>query len=115
MTYWDIIDAFINNNAIIIDRKKGTAHPTYPEMIYPVDYGYIEKTSSMDGNGIDIFIGEEKEKRINGIICIADKLKNDSEIKVIYGCSETEIDIILHFLNKSDLMKAIFIRKQIVA
>jgi inorganic pyrophosphatase len=112
MTYWDIIDEFINNNPIFIDRKKGTAHPKYPGMIYPVDYGTIEKTKSMDGNGIDIFIGEEEQKSINGIICVADKLKNDSEIKVIYGCSETEIAIILDFLNNSDLMKAIFIRKQ---
>jgi len=109
MTYWDILDEFIKSNKVVIDRKKGTSHPRYENMIYPVDYGFITNTQSMDGNGIDIFIGEEKKKQINGIICIADRLKNDSEIKIIYGCSKNEIDIILDFLNHTDYMKAIFI------
>lgn len=109
MTYWDILDEFIKSNNLIIDRKKGTKHPKYLNMIYPVDYGYIANTKSMDGGGIDIFVGGEKAKRINGIICIADSVKNDSEIKIIYGCDENEIKVILNFLNNSDYMKAIFI------
>ena len=109
MTYWDILDEFIKSNKLVIDRKKGTTHPKYENMIYPVDYGFIANTKSMDGGGIDIFIGEEKEKKINGIICIADRIKNDSEIKIIYGCSEEEIEVVLYFLNNSDYMKAIFI------
>jgi inorganic pyrophosphatase len=111
MTYWDILDEFIKSNKLIIDRKKGTIHPKYANMIYPVDYGFIENTKSMDGDGIDIFIGGEKEKKINGIICIADRIKNDSEIKIIYGCNENEIKLILEFLNNSDYMKAIFINQ----
>ncbi|MUP39384.1 inorganic pyrophosphatase [Labilibaculum sp. A4] len=99
----------MKSNKLVIDRKKGTTHPKYENMIYPVDYGFIANTKSMDGGGIDIFIGEEKEKKINGIICIADRIKNDSEIKIIYGCSEKEIEVVLYFLNNSDYMKAIFI------
>lgn len=110
MTYWNILDEFIKSNNIIIDRRKGSVHPKYENMTYPVDYGFIANTKSMDGGGIDIFVGDEKEKKINGIICIADRVKNDSEIKIIYGCNEVEIKVILDFLNNSDYMKAIFIK-----
>ncbi len=109
MTYWDILDEFIKLNNIVIDRKKGMSHPKYADMVYPVDYGFITNTKSMDGSGIDIFIGEEKKKKINGIICIADRVKNDAEIKIIFGCNEDEIEVILDFLNRTDNMKAIFI------
>jgi inorganic pyrophosphatase len=111
MTYWDILYGFIESNDIVIDRKKGVPHPNYNNMVYPADYGFIKNTTSMDGNGIDIFIGEEKEKLINGIVCIADCVKNDSEIKIIYGCSPDEINLILGFLDNTDFMKAIFIKK----
>jgi len=109
MNYWQIIEELISLNGITIDRKKGTGHPRFTSVIYPIDYGFINGTKAMDGGGIDIFIGEEKEKIIKGVICTVDKLKNDAEIKVAYGCSAPEIEIILDFLNKSDFMKAIWV------
>lgn len=109
MDYWDILDQLVGSNKLIIDRKKGTIHPKYANMIYPADYGFISDTQSMDGEGIDVFVGQEPKKRINGIICTADSIKNDAEIKIIYGCSVVEIKAILEFLNNSDYMKAIFI------
>ncbi len=112
MTYWDILEEFIQLNNITVDRKKGTPHPTFNHMIYPVDYGFIRNTKSMDGSGIDIFIGKEKPRMISGVICTVDRERKDSEIKVVYGCSETEIDIILQFLNSTDSMKALFISRQ---
>ena len=27
---------------VTVDRPLGSAHPDYPEMIYPLNYGYIE-------------------------------------------------------------------------
>ncbi|MES2619706.1 MAG: inorganic diphosphatase [Bacteroidota bacterium] len=111
MTYWDILEEFIRLNDIKVDREKGSAHPKFKNLIYPVDYGFIRNTKSMDGGGIDIFVGEEKEKTINGVICTADREKSDSEIKVVYGCSEIEIAVILTFLNSTDFMKALFISR----
>jgi len=31
-------------NPILLDRPKGTVHPRYPDLIYPLDYGYLENT-----------------------------------------------------------------------
>lgn len=112
MTYWEVLEEFIRNNEVSIDRKKGSSHPRYSNMIYPVDYGFIRGTKSMDNGGIDIFIGNEEKKSINGIACIADRVKMDSEIKIIYGCNDDEVRSIMIFLNSSNFMKAIYIERK---
>jgi len=91
-------------NSIIIDRPKGSAHPRYAEVFYPLDYGYLENTSSSDGGGIDVWLGSLKTTQqraereiLTGILCTFDTLKRDSEIKLLIGCTQEEIDIILNF------------------
>ena len=54
---WIEWERIIAENGIVIDRPKGTAHPRFPGMIYPVDYGYLEQTIGGDGEEIDIFVG----------------------------------------------------------
>jgi len=107
--FWNAIDDLINNAEIVIDRPKGTAHPKYPDFIYKVDYGYLKNTTSMDGAGIDIWVGSEKNKQADAIICIVDLLKKDSEIKILMGCSKEEKDIIYETHNESQFMKGILI------
>ncbi|NJK97032.1 MAG: inorganic pyrophosphatase [Bacteroidales bacterium] len=81
----------------------------FPSVIYPVDYGYITNTKSMDGSCIDVFLGNKTDMQVTGIMCTIDMIKNDSEIKVMVGCSSQEINTVLAFLNNSAFMKAIFI------
>ena len=111
--FWDYLDKLVQKNEIIIDRPKGTRHPKYNKMIYPVDYGFIKNTKSMDNGGIDIFVGSDKTKDIDSIICVIDLLKNDSEIKILKGCTKDEKLEIYNFLNNSEFMKAIFVKRQI--
>jgi len=109
MNYWDSIEDLIKRNGITIDRKKGTRHPKYNDLIYVVDYGYINNSSAMDNNEIDIFVGTNAHPKVIGIFCTIDILKNDSEIKVVFGCSLLEINQINDFLNNSKYMKAIYV------
>jgi len=51
--FWAALDKLVSESKVIIDRPKGSRHPKYPNCIYPLDYGYLDNTSSMDGNGID--------------------------------------------------------------
>ena len=74
--FWRALDSLVDNSEIVIDRPKGTAHPKYPDFIYKVDYGYLKNTSSMDGAGIDVWIGSG-EKKIDAIMCIVDLMKRD--------------------------------------
>ena len=38
---------------VVIDRPMGTSHPDYSDIVYPVNYGYIPRTTAPDGNAID--------------------------------------------------------------
>lgn len=108
--FWQAINSLVDTSKIVIDRKKLTAHPKYPDMIYPLDYGYLSGTTSMDGGGIDCFVGSLEEKRTTAVICIVDIVKKDSEIKILISCTKEEQDIALEFCNKTDGMKGILIK-----
>ena len=108
--FWNALDELVNNSEIIIDRPKGTTHPKYPNFIYQVDYGYLKDTSSMDGAGIDVWVGSV-EKRIDAIICTVDLMKKDSEIKILIGCTEEEKSIVYETHNDTQFMKGILIRR----
>ena len=41
---------------VIVDRPLGSAHPDYPDLIYPINYGYIEGTMAEDGEEEDAYI-----------------------------------------------------------
>ena len=82
---------------IIIDRPRGEAHPRYPDLIYPLDYGYLEGTSAADGDSIDVWIGSQAGRALTGILCTYDTIKRDAEIKLLLGCTETDVQTILNF------------------
>jgi inorganic pyrophosphatase len=95
--FWLAMSEFIAINPIITDRPRGSSHPRYPNVIYPLDYGYLENTTASDGDGIDIWFGSLETKILTGILCTFDTLKRDAEIKLLIGCSEEDIQIIQDF------------------
>ena len=109
--FWNAIDKIVSESKIVIDRPKGTAHPRFSDFVYRVDYGYLENTSSMDGGGIDVWVGTDERKQIDAIMCIVDLMKRDSEIKILIGCTEAEKDIVCQTHNETDYMKGILIRR----
>ena len=109
--FWKAFDKLVEKSNIVIDRPKGTSHPKFPDFIYKVDYGYLENTSSMDGAGIDVWIGTRDDKIIDAIMCIVDLMKKDSEIKILIGCTEEEKEIIYNIHNETQYMKGMLIRR----
>jgi len=110
--FWNAVDELVNNSEIVIDRPKGTAHPKYPNLIYEVDYGYLKNTASMDGAGIDVWVGTA-EKKVDAIICTVDLMKKDSEIKILIGCTEEEKTIVYEMHNETQFMKGVLIRREV--
>lgn len=108
--FWNAVDELVYNSEIVIDRPKGTAHPKYPNLIYEVDYGYLKNTASMDGAGIDVWVGTA-EKKVDAIICTVDLMKKDSEIKILIGCTEEEKTIVYEMHNETQFMKGVLIRR----
>lgn len=96
---------------IVIDRPKGTSHPRYLDSIYPVDYGYLRDTASMDGSGIDVWVGTGL-CGIDAIICVADLVKGDSEIKILIDCTEEEKRLIFGVHNETENMKGVLVRRK---
>jgi len=110
-SFWIALDSLVRNSEIVIDRPKGSHHPWYPELVYPVDYGYLKNTSSMDGGGIDIWRGTDIAGKIDAVICTVDLYKKDSEIKILIGCSAAEKALIMGFLNRGESMKGLLIER----
>ncbi|NCP87602.1 MAG: inorganic pyrophosphatase [Anaerolineae bacterium CG_4_9_14_3_um_filter_57_17] len=110
--FWDFLDQLIASSEIVVDRPKGSQHPHYPEIIYPLDYGYLAGTVSADGDGIDLWLGSQPQKTLSAILVIVDLRKRDSEIKLLLGCVPQEIQIILNFHN-SGSMRATLLNRPI--
>ncbi len=108
--FWSRLDELVAASKIRIDRPRGTAHPRYPSFIYPLDYGYLEDTHSPDGNDIDVWMGSLPDKKLNAIVCTVDKVKRDSEVKLLIGCTAQETQQILDVHN-SGLQAAILIER----
>jgi len=107
--FWDHLDHLVSSNPLVIDRPKGSTHPNYKNEVYPLDYGYLKDTFSGDGGDLDVWVGSNVDKKIDGFICTIDLTKRDLGVKILIGCSETEVQTILDYHN-SGSMPAIFIK-----
>jgi len=92
--FWSRLDELIKSSEIVIDRPKGTRHSRYPDLVFPLDYGYLKGTTGGDGDGIDIWRGTAGHRKLTAIGCTVDMKKKDAEIKLIISCTEEEIAII---------------------
>jgi len=109
--FWHNLDKLVAESTIIIDRPKGSPHPRFPSFIYPLNYGYLEDTTAMDGGGIDVWQGSCPAQKLDAIMCIVDLKKRDSEIKLLIGCAEDEKAQVYKVHNETEFMKGILIRR----
>ena len=98
-SFWERLDKLVAQSPLAIDRPRGSAHPRYPNFLYPLDYGYLEGTSSGDAGAADVWVGSLRERRVTGIVCTVDAEKRDAEIKVLLGCTRDEARQILALHN----------------
>jgi inorganic pyrophosphatase len=111
LEFWDYLQQLVETSEIAIDRPKGSFHPRYPRERYPVDYGYLKNTTSIDSSGVDIWVGSLRGKNVVGVLCTVDLLKRDTELKIICDCTEKEIQAIENLAN-TDQMRAICIQRE---
>jgi len=111
--FWNYIDELIRTSQILIDRPKGSRHPRYPDFIYPLDYGYLEGTSAIDGSGIDCYLGSLGPQLLDAILVSVDLFKRDVEIKLLLDCTETEKQLALNASN-DETMHAMLIRRSLI-
>ncbi len=68
---------------VLVDRPLGSAHPAYPDLIYPVNYGYIPGIMAPDGEDQDAYIlGVDRPvKRFSGRVVAVIRRRDDVEDK----------------------------------
>jgi inorganic pyrophosphatase len=113
--FWTHLDRLLADSALLIDRPRGSAHPRYPQHVYPLDYGYLDGTTAGDGAGIDVWVGSAPDApgsapRVGAILCTVDLLKRDAEIKLLIGCTPDDWQAILAFTNGDSMQAAIVVR-----
>lgn len=109
--FWAMIDRIVSDSRVVIDRPKSSHHPRFPNIVFPLDYGYLEGTASMDKGGIDVWRGTGEAQSVCGIICTVDIMKKDSEIKLLIGCTAEEIETVYRFHNESEYMKGLLLKR----
>ncbi len=101
---WEGWEEIILERGFTLDRPKGSVHPVHPEIVYPIDYGYVNETQGGDGEELDIFVGSA-DNGLVAVILTTDRRKKDRECKLILNCSPEEIYLINGFINfDPDLM-----------
>ena len=70
---------------VTVDRPLGSRHPEHPELVYPVNYGYLPGTVSGDGEEIDAYIlgVSVPVREYDGIVIAVVNRKDDTEDKLV--------------------------------
>lgn len=110
--FWQKVDTLFISSKLSISRRKGETHPLYHNLQYPVDYGHLDDTNGKEDaeNGISVYCGSQP-RSVTALIVAADILKKDLDVKILVGCTEDEISLVLRFLNQTDYQKTVLIRR----
>jgi inorganic pyrophosphatase len=85
----DIIGSFVKGT---IDRPIGSAHPDYPDLIYPINYGYVEGVLAADGEEQDVYVlgCDTPLKTFEGKVVAIYHRMNDNEDKWIVSLEDRD-------------------------
>jgi inorganic pyrophosphatase len=97
--FWAALDQLVAACSVVLDRPRGSRHPRYPDLIYPLDYGYLSGTQAGDGGGVDVWMGGSPAGGVTGVLCTVDLPKRDVELKLLLGCTPAEAQAALAFHN----------------
>ena len=109
--FWQKLDTLFLSSKLVIDRPRNTCHYKYSNLVYPVDYGYLNDTTGSDQAPIDVFRGSENSNLVQSVVKSASILKKNCEVKLLVGCTEEDENDILEFLNQTEFQKAVLIRR----
>lgn len=87
----------------VVDRPLGSAHPRYPDMIYPINYGFVEGVTGGDGEEQDAYVlgAAGPLERFEGKVIAVYHRTNDAEDKwiVSYDGKDYTYDEILRAID----------------
>lgn len=96
--HWAGWETLLHQRGVTIDRPHGSAHPDYPSIIYPIDYGYLPGTLGTDGHAVDVFAGSA-DTGLVGLLLTTDHRRGDREAKLLWQCAPEEVYLAHGFVN----------------
>ncbi|TCP62213.1 inorganic pyrophosphatase [Rhodovulum bhavnagarense] len=109
--FWPFADAFVAGARLVIDRPRGSTHPRFAQITYPLDYGYLEGTRAIDGDGVDVWRGSLGAGQVTGVLASLDLTKRDGELKLLLDCTADELARIDAFHNQAEWVAGVLIRR----
>lgn len=108
--FWQKIDTLYLSGDFKLAHKKGEKHPKNKSLVFPLDYGYVISLNGEQEESVGVYKGT-KNKKIEAVVVCADIIKKSLEVKILVGLTEEEEESLLRFLNATDVMKTIIIRR----
>lgn len=108
---WSQVAALLGTHRVIIDRPAGSTHPRHDWMIYPLDYGYLDGTSAVDGGGVDVFLGSADRRTLDAAAVTFDPYKHDVEVKLLAGCTPDEVRTVAEFWDRTGTVHSFVLRR----
>lgn len=109
--FWEFLERLVVSCPLVIDRPKGSTHPRYTGRVYPLDYGYLEGTTTLDGGGVDVWLGSLPGRPVSGALATVDLGKRDTELKILVGCTQEEMAQIVAFVNGEQFQSCLIRRE----
>lgn len=103
---WEDLQQLVADHRLVIDRPAGSTHPDHDWITYPLDYGELEGTISADGDGLDVWRGSGDPTELSAVGVTYDPYKRDVEVKLLVGCTPTEVDVIAAFWTQHEMTHA---------
>lgn len=90
-----------------IDRPLGSRHPQHPDMVYPVNYGFVHGVFAGDGEEQDVYVlGTDKPIRsFEGTVIAVYHRLDDAEDKWIVSLDGTDY-------SDEEILEAIWFQEQ---
>lgn len=107
---WAYWERLLRERGTVIDRPRGSAHPRYPGMIYPLVYGYIPGTVGGDGAEVDVFAGTAPTG-LQAALLTTDALKGDRELKLLWNMTSEDMAIARAFLDQGAMRAELRLRE----
>jgi len=108
--FWEYLQGCISKGGIHIDRPRGSRHWYYTDFVYPLDYGYIKNTHADDNEELDVWVGTAPGRGVVALLASLDTNRADAELKVVYDCTDAEIDQIANIYNSGGLLRIVIRR-----
>lgn len=103
MDFFTALDQLLAGSEFVVDRPRSSTHPRYPDVVYPIDYGYLSGTRAGDGGGVDVFKGSAPHRGVTAVYFTIDRSKRDLEAKLLIDCTHEEIETVGRFLGSMNL------------